>query len=121
MAPAAARSWPGRGRRPPRASSTAFRGWPSWPLRGLARALHQAVDLARGQVAERLPQALGPKHLDRLDLRGLAEAEVEPQIVLRDVAGARVDLGDLRHAARGEADRGADAEAVFLAGEAEDH
>lgn len=60
-----------------------------------AGALNNRVDAVRRKVLKRFDRAVGPADFRRFHLLGRAEAEVETQVVLREIAAAPTDFAEL--------------------------
>src|SRR2546426_2079508 len=58
--------------------------------------------LIHADAGHGIDNAAGPTHLDEVDCGPLLEAEVQPQIILREVTAAAADLVYLGQAARGD-------------------
>jgi hypothetical protein len=73
-----------------------------------AFAFADGVELSGGEVFELFRLARGPADFDEVGLRVFAEAEVEPEVVLRKVARAAAYLFGLRPVGGDDADARAD-------------
>src|SRR3990170_618239 len=67
------------------------------PVRYAFREADERIDR---QARECLLRAARPPHLEGIDVRSLLEPEVQPYVVLRDVAPAAAALGGLHEVAR---------------------
>src|SRR6266581_4930631 len=79
-----------------------------------AGAFDNRVDGVGGDILERLDLSAWPANLDRFHLRGGAQAEVQTQIVLREVACATADFAELFNTRGTNRYTGADCSAVAL-------
>ena len=77
-----------------------------------AGGFYDGVDGVGGDVLQRFDFATGPADLHRVDFCGFAEAEVEAEIVLGEIASAAADFGDLADATGVDGDASADGGAI---------
>ena len=69
-------------------------------------------ELVHGQTFKFIRDAAGPVDLEPINSCCQPETEMDTQIVLRNIAAAALDLGDLLPAGRHDLDTGADPVAV---------
>src|ERR1043165_8084298 len=60
---------------------------------------NDGINIVSGKFLERLNVPVGPANLDRIDLGGSSQAEVESQIVLRKITASAAHFTELLHAA----------------------
>jgi hypothetical protein len=100
--------------------------WRAWRRQRLgvsdAGAFYDGVDGVGGDVAQGFGGAIGPADFDGVHFRGGAQAEVQTQIVLGEIAGAAAHFAELFEAAGMNSDARADCGAIaFGADQFEEH
>ena len=77
-----------------------------------ALSFNNGIEVIGDQIGQGFGFARWPANFDFIDLGGAGKAEVNTQVVLREIASPAVDLVGLRHAACSDRDSSIECEAV---------